>query len=378
MKKCIVCHYGEIALKGKNRRFFEKRLVANIKNFLPDAKIITPRGRIIISSEERQAEEKLKKIPGIAYFSPAEIIPSSPEEIKEKAVSLMEKQTFDTFRVTVKRADKSFPLSSMDFASYLGEAIRKKTNKKVNLTSPEINCFIEITAEKTYIYFEKIRGIGGVPVGTGGRAVSLISGGIDSPVASFRMIKRGVRNIFIHYHAYPTTSKQSIEKVKEIIKILSSFQGKSVLYLVPFDEIQKEIMLNTTEKLRVLLYRRFMMRIGEEIAKKEKAKVIITGESMGQVASQTMENMRVTEEGVTFPVFRPLIGYDKEEIIKEAKKIGTYDISILPEEDCCTRFLPKAPETKGKINEVAKEESLLDKDKMIEDTLNKIEKKIIS
>jgi tRNA uracil 4-sulfurtransferase len=375
--KCFVCHYGEIALKGKNKPFFVKKLVSNIEEMLLSAKVSSPHGRVVVFSDDKDAEEKLKNIPGIDYFFLAEVVPSSLDDIKRFVVSTLKKKEFDTFRVTVKRADKSFPLSSPEISVILGREIEKETKKKVNLSNPSLNCFIEINKKETYIYFEKIKGIGGIPVSSSGKAVSLISGGIDSPVASFYMMKRGVKNVFIHFHAYPSTSKESICKVERIIKKLSDFQGKSVLYLVPFDEIQKEIMLNVKEDFRVLFYRRFMMRIAEKIALKEKAKAIITGESLGQVASQTMENINVTGSVVNTPVFRPLIGFNKGEIISKAEKIGTYDISILKEEDCCVRFLPKNPETKGKVIEIEKEEKLLDVKKPIEEALDKTERKVV-
>ncbi len=375
--KCIVCHYGEIALKGKNRRFFEERLVVNLSNVLPDAKISAPRGRIVILSKENDITEKIKKIPGIAYFFVAKVVSSDIDKITKEAVGIMKSKKFDSFRVTVKRSDKSFSMSSADFAGHVGAAIQDKTKKKVDLSSPDIICFIEITTTETYIYCEKIKGVGGLPVGTGGKSVALISGGIDSPVASFRLIKRGVKNVFVHFHAYPTTSKQSQEKVQRIVQKLSAFQGKSILYLVPFDNIQKEILLNTKDAVRVTLYRRFMIKIAEKIAYKEKAQVLTVGESLGQVASQTMENMIITDNATTLPIFRPLIGYDKEEIINEAKYIDTYDVSILPEEDCCVRFLPKKPQTKGNIAEINEEEQKLEKEKLIEEAMKNATKEVI-
>ncbi len=375
--KCVVCHYGEIALKGKNKPLFIKRLVLNIREALSSSKIYSPHGRIVVFSEDRDLEEKVKKIPGIDYFFLAEITSSSIEDIKEKVVALLQDKKFNTFRVTVKRADKNFPFPSPEISKILGEEIIKKTNKRVDLFSPDINCFIEISKKEIYIYFEKIKGVGGIPVLSSGKAVTLLSGGIDSPVASFYMMKRGVKSIFLHFHAYPSTSKESISKVERIVEKLSAFQGKSILYLVPFDEIQKEIMLNCKEDYRVLLYRRFMMKIAEEIARKEKAKAIVTGESLGQVASQTIENITVTGSVVSFPVFRPLIGLNKREIIDEAGKIGTYNISILPEEDCCVRFLPKNPETKGRISKIIKEEDLLHVKELIKEALEKTERKVI-
>jgi thiamine biosynthesis protein ThiI len=376
-KKCIICHYSEVALKGKNRCFFERQLVLNIKKILPEAKISSPRGRIVILSDESNLEEKLKKVCGIEHFFFAERVPSSFKDIKEKILLLCEKKEFKTFRVTVKRADKLFPIKSPELSALLGEEIIKKTKKEVNLSSPDVTFFVEINLHETYMYFQKTKGVGGLPVGTGGKVISLISGGIDSPVASFRIIKRGAKAIFVHFHAYPATSKQSIEKVKRLTEKLSLFQGESSLYLVPFNEIQKEIMINTKESLRVLLYRRFMMRIAEEIAKRERAKAIITGESLGQVASQTVENIAITGGGISLPILRPLIGFDKEEIISEAIRIETYNISILPEDDCCVRFLPKYPETKGNILDIKKEEEKLDIEKMQKEAISRAEKVII-
>ncbi len=369
-KECVICHYGEIGTKGGNRRFFEKKLVSNIKELLPEAHISSPRGRIVVFSKANKIKEKLKKVFGIAYFSFAYITTSDAGEIEREVLSAIKNKNFESFRITVKRSDKKFPLSSVEFATRLGEMVQKETKKRVDLETPELNCIIEITSEETYIYFEKIKGLGGLPVGVSGKAISLISGGIDSPVSSFFTAKRGVKNIFVHFHAYPSTSKQSIEKAKRIVKVLSGFQGNSLLYLVPFDNLQKEIMLNTKEDMRVLLYRRSMMRIGEKIARKEKAGAIVNGESLGQVASQTIENIGVTDSVVSMPVFRPLIGFDKEEIIKKAKKIGTYDISILPEEDCCVRFLPKHPETKGAISLAIKEEKELDIERLTKEALS--------
>ncbi len=372
--KCIICHYSEIALKGKNRLFFEKQLVLNIKELLKDAKVRRLHGKIIIHSSDRNIEERLKKIPGIEYFFFAQRAEPKEEEIKKILLKTIVNEGFATFRITVKRTDKSFPITSMELARKIGEEVVKKTNKKVNLNNPDLNCVIEIDKDIAYIYFKKIKGLGGLPVKTGGTMISLLSGGIDSPVASFKIIKRGAKCIFLHFHAYPTTSKQSIEKVKRIVKKLSFFQGESFLYLISFDKIQKEIMINTEEKMRVLLYRRFMFRIAEKIMNIEKAKAIVTGESLGQVASQTVENIRVAESAVDCLVLRPLSGFNKNEIIKKAEEIETYKISILPEDDCCVRFLPQKPEIKGKILDTEKEEKRLDIEKLVNEALNSLEK----
>ncbi len=374
----IICHYSEIALKGKNRLFFEKQLVFNIREILPEAQVVRAHGKIIVNSSKEGIEEKLSKVPGVEYFFFAEKTEPVEEKIIEKAIKLIMKESFETFRVTVKRSDKSFPTSSMELAAKIGGEVIKKINKKVNLKNPDLNCFVEIDSKSAYLYFRKIKGLGGLPVKTGGKMVSLLSGGIDSPVASYKMIKRGAKCIFLHFHAYPITSKQSIEKVKRIVKKLSSFQGASVLYLVSFDKIQKEIMTSTEEKGRVLLYRRFMFRIADKIARTEKAKAVITGESLGQVASQTIENIRVAEDATYNIVLRPLIGFNKDEIIKKAEEIGTYNISILPEDDCCVRFLPKNPETRGSILAITKEERKIDAEGLINETLEKVEKIVIN
>ncbi len=376
--KCIICHYSEIALKGKNRIFFEKKLVFNIKKLLTEAKIDRLYGKIIIYSKEEGVESKLKKIPGIEYFSFAKKVDSEVEKIKKEVLKSILNEKFDTFRITVRRAYKSFPLSSMEMAAMIGREVVVNMNKKVDLRNPELNCFVEIDKDKTYIYFKKIKGIGGLPTNTGGLMISLLSGGIDSPVASFNIIKRGAKCIFLHFHAYPTTSKQSIEKVKRIVKTLSSYQGESFLYLVSFDKIQKEIMINTEEKMRVLIYRRFMFRIAESMLKQKNAKAIVTGESLGQVASQTVENMRATEGAIDALVLRPLIGFNKSEIINKAEEIGTYDVSILPEDDCCVRFLPQKPETKGDVLKIEAEEEKLDTLGLVNKALEEVEEIIIN
>ncbi len=233
--------------------------------------------------------------------------------------------------------------------------------------------FIEITNRYAFLYLEKIKGLGGLPVGVSGRAVSLLSGGIDSPVASFYAQKRGIELVFLHFHALPYVNKASLEKAEKIVKILNKYQFSSKLYLIPFADIQKEILLKTKASFRVVLYRRFMFRIAEILAKKEKAKVLITGESVGQVASQTLENIAVITRAISLPIFRPLICQDKQDIIEKAKEIGTYDISILPHQDCCSRFLPKRPATKANLTEVRKEENKLDIKKLIAKAIEKVE-----
>ncbi len=375
---CLVCHYSEISLKGKNRKFFERHLIEGIRRSLPGVIVSSPHGRVVVESSDGDVVERLKKIPGIEYFFVADRVNSDKEEILEKATELMSREEFSSFRVTVKRNDKDFPVGSMEMASLVGALVAKESGKKVDLKNYDVNCFVEINKGVSYIYFKKIKGVGGLPVGSGGKMAVMLSGGIDSPVASFRVIRRGAKCIFVHFHAYPTTTRQSIEKVTRIVSKLTQYQGRSVLYLVPFDAVQKQIMINTKEETRVLLYRRFMMRITEEIMKLEKAKAIVTGESLGQVASQTVENMTVTQEAVNSLVFRPLIGYDKEEIIREAKSIGTYEISILPEDDCCVRFLPKRPVIRGRVSDVLEQEKQLSVEEIVQQAVDQLERKVIT
>jgi len=377
----IICHYHEIGLKGKNRKFFEEMLVKNIKRVLPSnsfefVKRIS--GRIIVKlNEEKIVDQKqlikvLKNVFGMVFFSFAVTCEQEVEKIKKKAFEILKKKRFKTFRISTQRSKKEFPLTSQQINEKVGEFVVKNLKKKVNLKKPGINCFIEIVQNYTFLYTKKIKGPGGLPVGVSGKAVVLLSGGIDSPVAAFLTMKRGVRVVLVHFHAHPYTDKASIEKVKRIVKILNKFQFNSKLYLVPFAEVQKEILLKTPAKLRVVFYRRFMLKIAERIAQRERALALVTGDSVGQVASQTLENIKAISEATSLPVLRPLISEDKEEIIKRAKKIGTFDISILPYQDCCARFLPLYPETKANLKKVKQEEKKLNIQKLIKMTIKEI------
>jgi len=388
----IICHYAEIGLKGKNRKFFEEGLMENIKtSFIINScdgikNIRRISGRILIKIDKRAEEDKirqaLKNVFGIAYFSFAVNCGQDMEEIKKKSFEILEDKEFKTFRVETKRAEKDFHLTSQQINEQVGEYIFEKLNAKslkfrVNLKNPDITCFIEIVEKYAFLYLEKVRGLGGLPVGVSGKAMSLLSGGIDSPVASFYGMQRGIKIIFLHFTSFPFTEQASIEKVKKIVKILNKFQFQSNLYLIPFLNIQKEILLKTKAKLRVVLYRRFMFKIAEVLAEKEKIKALITGESVGQVASQTLENIGVIQETIKSLVLRPLIGMDKEDIIKKGKEIGTFDVSILPAQDCCQRFLPKHPETRANLKEVKEEEKKLDVKGLVKEAIKKVKVEII-
>lgn len=378
----IIIRYGEISLKGGNRRFFEEKLVANIKEKLnrelPGSFEYVKRisGRIIVKIKKNIPHTKyyiLNTIFGIYSFSFAVESSQDIKKLKKDCWEIIKNTKFRTFRVTTQRSNKNYPLTSQKINEQVGAYIVKKSGTKVSLKKPQLNCFIEIVEKSAFVYLEKIPGSGGMPVGTGGKALALLSGGIDSPVAAYYLLKRGVSVDFIHFHSMPHTSPASVEKVKRLAGALNKFQSGARIFMVPFAETQRETIVGVPEKLRVIFYRRLMMQIAEKIAEKNNYLAVITGESVGQVASQTLENMRAVEEAVTLPVLRPLCGFDKEEIIEAAKKIGTFDISIEPHDDCCTRFIPKHPETRAKISEIKSAEKNMEVKKLVAKSLEKIE-----
>ncbi|HBI34267.1 MAG TPA: tRNA 4-thiouridine(8) synthase ThiI [Candidatus Moranbacteria bacterium] len=383
----ILIHYGEIALKGGNRNFFEKQLIENIKsqlnNFCPSGFDYVKKmsGGILIKLNENglknpnEIKNALMHTPGIANFSFATSVPQDIETLKTFCWKMMSKEKFETFRVTTQRSNKNFPMTSEEINREVGGYIYDKLNgeKSVSMKNPDCECKIFILNEFALVSLEKISGIGGMPVGTGNKAMAMLSGGFDSPVAAFQILRRGVQLRYAHFHSAPYTSKASIEKVIALSQELKKFGSSTRLYLIPFADVQKEIMMKTPERFRVILYRRMMIRIAEVLAKKEKCLALITGDSIGQVASQTLENILAVSEAATLPIFRPLIGVDKEEIMQKAKTIGTYDISIQPHDDCCTRLMPKKPETRAKLWEVLEAEKELDIPTLIKQALEKTE-----
>jgi len=385
----IICHYSEIGLKGKNRNYFEKILKDNIKDALntsvPESfvNIQRLRGRFLIELTElgqnstAQIKETLINIFGLAYFAFAYESQSDMDIIKSDSLELMNRLEFETFRVTARRIDSKFPYTSQNLNEYVGEVIFEKMNKSVNLKYPEATCFIDVLDEGTFLFAEKIQSAKGLPIGVSGTAVVMLSGGIDSPVAAYYAMKRGMQVIYVHFHSVPLVSEASVEKVRDTVEILKKYQPKSKLYLIEFAAIQQKIMVDCNEKLRVVLYRRYMMKITEKVAELEYASAIYTGEALGQVASQTIENITVVEESVKLPIMRPLIGFDKLEIIEKAQEIGTYDISILPHEDCCTLYVPKHPATKARLIDIQKNEASLESESLIRDSLETAEIQIV-
>lgn len=372
--KSILIHYNEIALKGNNRIFFEQKLADNIKAALgKSVKVSRLQGRILAEVSDAALAENLKNVFGVSSYSPVISVKTDLETIKKGAAEIIKNKIGKTFKVETRRAWKQFAYDSMAISREAGAHILENCRLKVDVKNPDITVQIEVLKEKTFIYCEKIKGPGGLPVGTSGKMLTLISGGIDSPVAAYFMMKRGAEIDFVHFHSYPYTDKASIEKVRELIKILEKFQPKSRLYLAPIIDFQKEIVKQADQKYRIVLYRRLMYKVAEALAEKYGYKAIISGDNLGQVASQTIENMAVIGEGIGLPIMRPLVGFDKEEIIDVAKKIGTFGVSIEAHEDCCSIFLPKNPATKSRMEDVLKEEKKLDMKKWVEKIMKNIE-----
>lgn len=382
----IVIRYSEVALKGKNRNWFEDVLIKNIRNHLSSVEKSTVRkiyGRIIIETEAAldKVTAKLKFIPGIANFSVATSCSHDMNELAEKAVEVFKKPVEESvlkspsFKVSTKRSSKETTLNSQQISAEIGGAVLKEfPGLKVDLGSPDLELGIEIWSKnRSILYLEKIPGQGGLPVGTSGNVVSFISGGIDSPVASWFMMKRGCKTTFIHFHSYPFIGEQSRQKVIDLVTHLSRFQPKTTLIIVPFAEIQKAIRESCEERNRTILYRRIMYRVAEAIKDRYKAIGYVTGEAVGQVASQTLENLACTQDATSIPVLRPLIGMDKAEITEWAKKIGTYKISIQPFDDCCTVFQPQKPEIHGIVDEISGDENNLDLELLLKQTLENLE-----
>src|SRR5437870_3811889 len=272
----------------------------------------------------------------------------------------MQGHPFNSFRIQAHRANKNFPHTSVEINQRVGAYVKEQSGARVDLERAQMTCWIEIVEKYALIYLERLPGPGGLPVGTSGKVVVLLSGGIDSPVAAWKMIKRGCTPVFVHFHSFPYTNKESQEKAKQIARLLSDYSLRSKIYLVSFADVQRHIMVDTPLDTRVILYRRYMMRLAQEIAQREKTRVLVTGDSVGQVASQTIENIDVISRAVSMPILRPLVGDDKLEIVEVARKIRTYDISIQPDQDCCSLFVPKHPETKASLIEIEQSESRLD------------------
>lgn len=390
--KVLIINFEEIYLKGQNQRIFIKQLVRNLKRKLVNYKDYLSfskafGGSYFIEIIKEIPEEilseivyKVKNTPGITGFYVADTSGITMDEIIEKSLEHVGRYTqeFESFAVVSKRINKSVPFDSMEVGRQVGSAINVAFEKKVNLSHPDFKLHIKVRGKYTLIYSKIIAGVGGFPVGTSGKAIAMLSGGIDSPVSTFMAMNRGLHITAAHFHSVPKTSPKSIEKVKMLTKKLTDFQGQIKLLLIPVLDIQEAIAKHTDSRLRLILLRRIMLKIGTKIAEIEKAKALITGDSLGQVASQTLENMRATEDATDLLVLRPLVALDKKTIINIANRIGTFDISILPHDDACSMFTPKSPETKAQLEYVQSQCAKLDVDALVQDAIEKMEIVVIN
>ena len=381
MKRVIIVRYAEIFLKGKNRGYFERSFVMNMEKSLRGIKheIRRASGRYLVENVEEEEIEgvisRLQKVFGTHSLSVAYVVDSDLEQIREAAKRICKQR--GTFKVETHRADKSFSMNSMEFSAWLGgELLASFPSLRVDVHSPDFVVNVDIRENgKTMVFGEFLPGAGGMPVGTAGRGLLLISGGIDSPVAGHMIAKRGMKLECLHFHSYPYTNLQAREKVEELVKALSAYNGGDIkMHCISDTHIQECIHKNCTEDYMITLLRRFMMRIAERLALSIGCQCLITGESLGQVASQTIEGMTSSNSVIkTLPVLRPLCGFDKNEIIERSRAIGTYETSILPYEDCCTVFLPKFPVTKPKLKDVLEEEGKLDVEGLIAEAMASLE-----
>lgn len=377
----FIVRCGEVALKGMNKPYFERMLLDRIKKLLKKfdgVKAYRHEGLIYVRADkslDKQAIIKeISKVFGVASISPAVECESNMEAIGKAAVEYMleaiEERGIKTFKVEAKRADKNFPVKSPDIGRQVGAAVLKGCKVlKVDVHDPDCRLFVDVRHDLTYIYQDKIPGYGGLPLGTNGKGMTLLSGGIDSPVATWMMAKRGMLIEAVHFHSYPYTSQRAQEKVEELASLVATYCGRFKMHVINLLPIQEQIVQNCPEEETTILVRRFMMRIAEKLAANNGCNMLITGENLGQVASQTAEALVVTDAAVKMPVMRPLIGLDKVDIMDIAQEIGTYEKSIEPYEDCCTVFLPKHPTTKPKLEKILMSESKLDAETLIDNAI---------
>lgn len=379
-ERVALVHYHEIGLKGRNRSAFERKLKDNVRFALGD---LAPRdvervaSRLIVPLAHESAAaalEVIARVPGVAYVADALVTSRDPGEMERAAVLAVRSAAPDarTFAIQARRSSTDHTESSLEMNVRIGAAVQRETGLAVNLSAPDVACRIEVVQGEVYVYARRLEGPGGLPVGTSGRVVALLSAGIDSPVAAWRMMRRGSVVIGVHFSGRPQTDARSEGFAIELARVLEQTGGMARLYVVPFGDLQREISLLAPPDLRVLLYRRLMLRVAERIAGVERAKALVTGESLGQVASQTLDNIAAVDAAATMPVLRPLIGNDKQEIMAEARAIGTFELSTQPHADCCTLFMPRSPETHARIEQLDAGEAGLDVPRMVADALSSL------
>jgi thiamine biosynthesis protein ThiI len=373
----LVIHFLELSLKGKNRAWFISQLVRSIRSQLAGLDVSHVRhvqGRIEARLGDNthwpEVRARLRGLPGIANFACATQVEADVDRMWEAMRPMLDGRSPASFRVKVRRVNKQFPIESPAVERTLGERVIRVTGWKVNLSNPEFTLWVEALGEYALVYADREPGAGGLPLGTGGKVLCLLSGGIDSPVAAWRLMRRGCTVLLVHFHAYPILSIASQEKVRALAAILARRQVKSQLFMVPFGAVQQQIVLAVPPPLRVVIYRRFMVRIAEEIARRHNALALVTGDVVGQVASQTLENIAAINQVATMPILRPLISCDKEEITAEAREIGTYETSIIEDQDCCTLFTPELPSTRTPLHVAEKAEQGLDVSALVTLALN--------
>ncbi|NQW22822.1 MAG: tRNA 4-thiouridine(8) synthase ThiI [SAR202 cluster bacterium] len=382
LKTHAIVKTHELALKGKNRPWFMRKLTSNLRTATKGSGVERVwQGQLMVgltlSNEEcwPEVKSRLKDVFGVAKFYKAYDLPRDLDGLKARLPQLLEGRSFNSFRITTNRADKRYTMTSEEVNRDLGAFVKDLTGATVSLKYPDISIYVDIQPKGFLVYFDEVKAHGGLPVGVSGKVAVMLSGGIDSPVAAWQMMKRGCQAMFVHFHSYPLVDRTSIEKAVELAQHLTRHQYESNLFLAPLAEIQKKIILSAPPSYRVVLYRRFMVRITEALARRNRAQAIITGESCGQVASQTLENIAVVDQCAGMPILRPLIGTNKEEIVDMATAMGTFPISIQPDQDCCTLFVPKHPETKADLDTVLRLEERLGVDELVRESVENTERR---
>lgn len=381
MNRYVIIHYHEVGLKGRNRPRFEKRLLANVRDRTAGLGVRSGErlsGRLLLQLQPDASwpaiRDRLQTVFGIVYFAHAYRTPLDLDALRSAVLDVIPKEGYTTFAVDTKRGNKRFPLKSYEVNADLGAAIQKRTGKDVDLDDPDLTVYVEVMFRQMFFFFERVDGPGGLPVGSSGRLACLLSGGIDSPVAVYGMLKRGCDAFCIHFHGHPYVPRTSESKSIELVRVLRQYGASPYLWSVPFGPLQHEVMQHVEQKLRIIVYRRLMARIGERLAQADGAVALVTGESLAQVASQTLPNLATIEAAVAIPILRPLIGMDKLEIISLARAIDTYVISTLPGEDCCELFVPRHPETASTIAQVQAAEAALDLDGLVRRGVETVER----
>lgn len=375
-----IVHYHEIGLKGRNRSTFENILVRNLTTALTGTGALKPRklpGRVLVElpddGDRELIAERLTRVFGVANFGLGVGGRLDLDALYEVAWDVVRDRDYATFAVRARKAHSEFPFSARELNEKVGAFLLERSGKRVNLSEPDLTCRIEIVGDRVIVYAERLRGAGGLPVGSSGKVLALMSSGIDSPVAAERMMRRGSRVVFAHFHSQPFTDGSSVRQAAEIVELLTRYQYNSTMYVIPLAPSQQLIAASCPEPLRTLLYRRMMMRIATEIARRESAGALVTGDSLGQVASQTLENLAVVEDAAEIPVLRPLVGRDKEEIVSEATAIGTFEVSSAPCQEACVLFEPRRPATKASVEQVRNAEQGLDLDALVTAATNDAE-----